>query len=65
MLVKFKCFSCGRDDQYDTDKAVLLHARKESEQMGRNVYYHVVRCNHCGARNERTPPAPQGGAPLQ
>jgi hypothetical protein len=35
---------------------VLLHARKESEQLGRPVHYHVFRCNHCGARNERRPP---------
>lgn len=55
-MVPYKCGVCGKDDQYDPNKAVLLHARKESEQMGRPVYYHVFRCNHCGGRNERKPP---------
>jgi hypothetical protein len=61
MLIPYKCGGCGKDDQYDTDKAVLLHARKESEQFGRPVHYHVFRCNHCGARNERRPP--EGSTP--
>jgi hypothetical protein len=56
-MIPFKCSVCGKDDQYDPDKAVLLHARKESAEAGRDVHYHVFRCNHCGGRNERRPPA--------
>ncbi len=56
-MVKYTCFKCGKEDEYDPRKAVVLHARKESEQLGRDVYYLVIRCNHCGARNERKPPA--------
>ena len=71
MGVKFKCARCDKDAEYDPDKdAVKIKARIESEQFGREVYYHAVRCPHCGMRNELRPPddksAPQklpGAAP--
>lgn len=71
MGVKFKCARCDKDAEYDPDKdAVKIKARIESEQFGRDVYYHAVRCPHCGMRNELRPPddktAPQklpGAAP--
>jgi len=54
---KFQCARCGKDAQYDPAKdAVAIKARIESEQFGRDIFYHAVRCPHCGMRNEVRPP---------
>jgi DNA-directed RNA polymerase subunit RPC12/RpoP len=56
MLVKYQCAYCSKDAEYDTKDAVVIKARIESEQLGKDVFYHAIRCPHCGARNERKPP---------
>lgn len=58
-MVKYTCSYCGKEDQYDPKKAIVLRARQEEVQTGQQAVYHVLRCNHCGKRNEIKPPKPQ------
>jgi len=61
-MIKYKCAYCDKEAEYDPKDAVLLRDRQESQQTGKDVFYHVMRCNHCGARNQRKPPKDTPGA---
>jgi DNA-directed RNA polymerase subunit RPC12/RpoP len=59
-MIKYECARCGKEAEYDPAKdAVPIRARIESEQFGRDVFYHAVRCPHCGMRNELKAPDDQ------
>lgn len=52
---KYTCGYCSKEDQYDPKTAVVLRARQEKDTTGNEAVYHVIRCNHCGKRNEVKP----------
>jgi hypothetical protein len=56
MKHKYECAFCDKEGEYDTDKAVKILARVESQQMGKDIYYYAFYCQHCGKKNERKPP---------
>jgi DNA-directed RNA polymerase subunit RPC12/RpoP len=56
-MIKYECARCGKPAEYDPVKdAVTIKARTESETFGRDVFYHAVKCPHCGMRNELRAP---------
>jgi hypothetical protein len=56
MKYKYECAFCDKEGEYDTEKAVKILARLETQQMGKDVYYYAFYCEKCGKKNERKPP---------
>ncbi len=56
MKFKYECAFCDKEGECDTEKAVKILARLESQQAGKDVYYYAFYCQHCGKKNERKAP---------
>jgi predicted nucleic-acid-binding Zn-ribbon protein len=51
MKKKFKCYRCGKVNEFETDKA-LVELREAAEVSPGRTY--VVECKSCGAENRVT-----------
>jgi len=56
MKIKYECAYCDKEGEIESEKAVKILARIETQQAGKDVYYYAFYCQHCGKKNERKGP---------